>query len=61
MIFPATNFSFKRKLPVFSQVLKKMSLMALLGVLTKYIVQEPLAERVKEAVADVRNSLPQMT
>lgn len=43
------------------KVLKKMSLMALLGVLTKYIVEEPLAERLKEAVADVRGALPQKT
>ena len=34
-----------------------MSLMALLGVLQKYITEEPLAQHLSQAIADLRNGI----
>jgi len=34
-----------------------MSLMALLGVLHKYITEEPLAQHLSQAIADLRNGI----
>lgn len=40
-----------------AKVLTRMSLMALLGVLQKYITEEPLAQHLGQAIADLRNGI----